>query len=175
MVPLYCAICRKYEDNLRSLKNFRRDWIVGSTNQRTSNLVDHATSEVHKASMSKLRVERSRARGESVATSTTLLKIIKTKCWTSINNSTLYNLLEINVEGPPLTSFNANAAIQLWWTDCCTSRRVNQNPRKEYRPRATSSGSPLEESTSVDDTESSTLTLSAWDDWFDTDSSSDED
>ena len=104
-----------------------------------------------------------------------LLKIIKTKRRTSINNSTLHDLLEINVEGPPLTSFNANAAIQLWWTDCCTSRRVNQNPRKEYRPRATSSGSPLEESTSVDDTESSTLTLSAWDDWFDTDSSSDED
>ena len=63
-----------------------------------------------------------------------LMKIIKIKHQTSINNSTLHDLLEINVEGPPLTSFNANAAIQLWWTDCCTSRRVNQNPRKEYRP-----------------------------------------
>ena len=37
VVSLYCAVCRKYEDSLRSLKNFRRDWIVGSTNQRTSN------------------------------------------------------------------------------------------------------------------------------------------
>jgi len=36
-----------------------------------------------------------------------LLKAIKTKRWTSINNSTLHDLLEINVEGPPLTSFNA--------------------------------------------------------------------
>ena len=76
------------------------------------------------------------------------LKMIKTKRQTSIHNSTLHDLLEINVEGPPLSSFNANAAIQLWWTHCCTSRRVNQNPRKEYRPRATSSNdSPQEEST----------------------------
>ena len=72
MVSLYCAICRKYEANMRSLKNFRRNWIVGSTNQRTSNLIDHVTSEVHKASKSKLKVERSRARGESAATSTTI-------------------------------------------------------------------------------------------------------
>ena len=76
VVSLYCAICRKYEDNVRSLKNFRRDWIVGSTNQRTSNLIDHATSEVHKASMLKLRVERSRARGESAATSTTIGRLL---------------------------------------------------------------------------------------------------
>lgn len=100
-----------------------------------------------------------------------LLKVIKTKRRTSINNSTLHDLLEINVEGPPLASFDANAAVQLWWSDCCTSQRVNQNPRKEYRPRASSS-SPLEgsESTNVEDTESSTLNLSAWDDWFDSDS-----
>ena len=43
VVSLYCAICRKYEANIRSLKNFRRDWIVGLANQRTSNLIDHAT------------------------------------------------------------------------------------------------------------------------------------
>ena len=54
------------------------------------------------------------------------------------------------MEGPLLSFFNANAAIQLWWTDCFTSRRVNQNPKKEYRPRATSSSdSPQEQSTQV--------------------------
>lgn len=47
-----------------------------------------------------------------------LLKVIKTKRRTSNNNSTPHDLLEINVEGPPLTSFNADAAIQLWWIDC---------------------------------------------------------
>ena len=41
IVSLYCAICRKYQANIQLLKNFRRDWIVGSTNQRTSNLNDH--------------------------------------------------------------------------------------------------------------------------------------
>ena len=55
---------------------------------------------------------------------------------------------------------------------------MNQNPRKEYRPRATSSSDSAQvESTSEEGTDSSTLTLSAWDDWFDSDaeSSSDED
>ena len=76
VVSLYCAMCRKYEANLRSLKNFRRDWIDGSTNQRTSNLMDHATSDVHKASMAKLKVERSRAMGESAATSSTIGRLL---------------------------------------------------------------------------------------------------
>ena len=43
---------------------------MGSTNQRTSNLIDHATSDAHKAVMAMLKVERSRVRGESAATST---------------------------------------------------------------------------------------------------------
>ena len=63
VVSLYCAICRKYQANIQLLKNFRRDWIVGSTNQRTSNLIDHATSDAHKAVMAMLKVERSRVRG----------------------------------------------------------------------------------------------------------------
>ena len=70
VVSLYCAICRKYQANIQLLKNFRRDWIVGSTNQRTSNLIDHATSDAHKAVMAMLKVERSRVRGESAAMST---------------------------------------------------------------------------------------------------------
>ena len=41
MVSLYCATCRKYVDNLRSLKTLG----VGSTNQRTSNLTNHASSD----------------------------------------------------------------------------------------------------------------------------------
>ena len=76
MVSLYCAICKKYEANLRSLKNFRRDWIAGSTNQRTSNSIDHATSDVHKVAMAKLKLECSRASGESAATSTTIGRLL---------------------------------------------------------------------------------------------------
>jgi hypothetical protein len=99
-----------------------------------------------------------------------LLKVIKT----NILNSTLHDLLEINVEGPSLSSFNADAAVELWWKDCCTSRRVNQNPQKEYRPRAKSTSTDSqEESTSTEDT--STLTLSDWDSWFNSDSDVDSD
>jgi len=45
---LYCTVCRKYEDSLQSLKSFSRAWIVGSTNHKVSNLIDHATSEVQR-------------------------------------------------------------------------------------------------------------------------------
>ena len=69
MVSLCWSICRKYKANIQSLKNFRRDWITGLTNQRTSNLMDHTTSDVHKVTMAKLKVGHSRASGESVATS----------------------------------------------------------------------------------------------------------
>ena len=48
------------------LINFRKNWIVGSTNERTRNLIDHATSNVHKASMSNLMMEGSRAWDASV-------------------------------------------------------------------------------------------------------------
>ena len=73
VVSLYCTICRKY---VRSLKIFRRDWIVGSTNQRTSNLIDHATSDAHKVAMAKLKLECSRASGEPAATSTTIGRLL---------------------------------------------------------------------------------------------------
>lgn len=86
------------------------------------------------------------------------LKVIKTKRRTSMLNSTLHDLLEINVEGPPLQSFNALAPVQLWWKDSCTSRRVNQNPRKEYQPRATSN--PEEEMVTESSSSGTSLALS---------------
>ena len=45
---LYCTVCRKYEDSLQSLKSFSQAWIVGSTNHKVSNVIDHATSEVQR-------------------------------------------------------------------------------------------------------------------------------
>lgn len=76
-----------------------------------------------------------------------------------MQGDTLNDLLEIYVEGPPLSSFCPDEAIELWWHDCNTSRRPNQQPRKDYRPRNPEhSGDTL-------DTEGSLLAL--WDDWFD--------
>ena len=56
-------------------------------------------------------------------------KVIKTKKQTNLSAATLK---EIKVEGPPpLSNFVANSAVQLWWKDCRTTRRVNQKlPRK---------------------------------------------
>lgn len=63
------------------------------------------------------------------------LKIIKTDRRTTLRSSTLSDLLEIQVEGPPLASFCADQAVSLWWKDCKTTQRVNQQPRKKYTPR----------------------------------------
>ena len=64
-----------------------------------------------------------------------MLKVIKTARRSCLQNTTLCDLLEINLEGPELGEFSASAAIDMWWKECRTTRRINQNPRKEYRPR----------------------------------------
>ena len=48
---LWCHACRKYESAITGLKNFSNAWIKGSTNQKTSNVVDHAKSEQHATAM----------------------------------------------------------------------------------------------------------------------------
>ena len=70
-----------------------------------------------------------------------MLKITKTKCRTSLHTSTLCDLLEVSVEGPAPSEFDANAAVDKW---------VNQNPCKEYRPQATTSDTVTEEDKDVD-------------------------
>lgn len=63
------------------------------------------------------------------------LKVIKTTNRASLHTTTLDDLLEICIEGPPLARFSADSAIDLWWSDCHTTRRTNQTKRKPYRPR----------------------------------------
>ena len=55
----------------------------------------------------------SNGRAEQIFSS---LKIIKTANRISLAVSTLDDLFEIFVEGPPLDCFSANAAVDLWWT-----------------------------------------------------------
>ena len=61
------------------------------------------------------------------------LKVIKTDRRTSLQITTLDDLMEINVEGLPLPSFSAESAVDLWWTNHV--RRPNQRARKEYEQR----------------------------------------
>ena len=81
------------------------------------------------------------------------LKVIKTMNRTSLSVNTLDDLLEIFVEGPPLDCFSANSAVDLWWSSCCTTRRVNQGPRKPYRPRSGKSGPSTESVTPQSDSD----------------------
>lgn len=89
------------------------------------------------------------------------LKIVKTERHTRLQADTLTDLLDIKVEGPPLANFDADQAISLWWSDCKTVRRVNQAPRKEYRPRKSTDPVSPEPGPHEE-----TLTLEDWDDWF---------
>lgn len=84
--------------------------------------------------------------------------------------STLDDLIEIYVEGPPLTSFSADHAIDLWLDDSSTTRRPHQTTRKAYRPRektpSTSSESLEVDEDQGDSSEETELTLEKWDQWF---------
>ena len=55
------------------------------------------------------------------------LKVVKTDRRTNLQIATLNDLLEISVKGPSLPDFNADAAVELWWHDCNTTCRVDQD------------------------------------------------
>ena len=78
VVTLYCAVCRKYESSLQSLKNFTRAWITGSTNQKVSNVLDHATSEVHKVAMTRMQADTAKVRGGSAVLTTAIGRSMST-------------------------------------------------------------------------------------------------
>ena len=86
----------------------------------------------------------------------------------TVNCSTLNDLFEVNTEGPTLSNFSADAAVDLWWSDCSSGRRVNQKPRKEYRRNQERCSTVA--STSGDFESENELDLDSWDNWFHTDS-----
>ncbi len=89
------------------------------------------------------------------------LKVIKSERRSSLSTSTLDDLMEINMEGPPFESFTADSAVHLWWKD--TTRRPNQKERKEYAPRESSSSK-----TDINELSKPTeeYSLDDWDEWF---------
>ena len=66
--------------------------------------------------------------------------------------------MEINIEGSPLSEFSAEAAVDLWWGNCCTTCRVNQNPRQ--------SKSTVQDGETVAESTESKMTLEDWDSWM---------
>ena len=103
------------------------------------------------------------------------LKLIKTDRRTRLQARTLSDLLDIHVEGPLLSNFSADRAVELWWRDCSTTRRVHQHPRKAYRPRKKASTEADASASSESDTDEETLTLHEWDSWLCDPTDSDDD
>ena len=52
---LWCQACRDHEEKIISMKNYSDAWIHGSTKHKTSNVVDHVTSDQHKAALIQVR------------------------------------------------------------------------------------------------------------------------
>jgi hypothetical protein len=65
---LWCKAYRKHEDKITSMKNFSKAWITGSSNQKTSNIVDHTMSEQHRAAMVQVRPDVARASNQLLTT-----------------------------------------------------------------------------------------------------------
>ena len=79
-----------------------------------------------------------------------IMKIIKTERTTNLSCFTLNDLLEVSTEGPNLSNFSSDCAVDLWWRDCSSGRRVNQKPRKTYSRCKTSSSAEAHTSGSAE-------------------------
>lgn len=97
------------------------------------------------------------------------LKVVKTIHRINLQGDTLNDLLDIYIEGPTLSLFCPDRAIKLWWSDCSTTRRVNQQLRKEYQLRNVNQDTADLESSQEDKEPEERSTLELWDDWFDDD------
>ena len=86
---------------------------------------------------------------------------------TSLHTSTLDDLLEISIEGPPLEEFSPMSAVELWWSSCKTK---THKPAKEETVPATNDRIASTPSSKSDDSGSQkvepTFALQDWDDWF---------
>ena len=58
------------------------------------------------------------------------LKIIKNERRTNLSFCTPNDLLEVNTEGTSLSKLSVGSAVELWWSDSSSGRRVNQKPWK---------------------------------------------
>ena len=61
VAALWCEACRKHESSISGMKNYSRVWIAGSSNHKTSNILDHATSEQYRSAMTRIRAEAAKA------------------------------------------------------------------------------------------------------------------
>ena len=51
MASLKCSVCARFEEKLRSCRNYSPALVVGMKNMRAPAFKDHATTEMHKQAM----------------------------------------------------------------------------------------------------------------------------
>ena len=66
MSTLFCDVCRLYEDKIEGMRNYSPVWVNRSANQKTSNIIDHAKSDQHAASLSYQRKAIAKATNQPV-------------------------------------------------------------------------------------------------------------
>ena len=96
------------------------------------------------------------------------LATIKTDKRSRLNNESLDDLLLLNSTRIPITSFDPDPSIDLWWS--AKARRPSQRERKEYRPRSSDLPGPSTSRDIEEDSESEAeYMLECWDELFDSD------
>ena len=85
------------------------------------------------------------------------LKLVKNTRRTSIREDTLDQVLRINVDGPPVSEWNAAGALDLWLRE--KTRRINQ-------PASHASRNSTRTET-VDEDQEESFCLDNWEDWMD--------
>ena len=65
---LWCELCRKHEHSMQSLENFSRAWITHSSNHKTSNILDHVSSDQHRAAVMRWRAATAKATNQPITT-----------------------------------------------------------------------------------------------------------
>ena len=65
---LWCELCRKHKHNIQGSKKFLRAWIAGSSNHKTSNILDHASNNQHRAVVTKERAAAAKAANQPITT-----------------------------------------------------------------------------------------------------------
>ena len=84
------------------------------------------------------------------------------KSRTNLSTSTLQNLLEIFVEGPPVTS---GSAVELWWRECYTTRRnLVRHIHRSWKKNSVSEADLSDGENSLDEEEK--FSLGQWEKWF---------
>lgn len=87
------------------------------------------------------------------------LKLIKLNRRTSLGEDTLDQLIRINVEGPPLSKWDASGALELWFKE--KTRRVNHKETHSNRASGPSTSTDTEADSVTD-----SFSLEDWEDWI---------